>query len=112
MVTYDGKVGMCCHDWGAQHCVGYLDEKAFNEDNELAKLEKSILENKKGFELLKKTRMPNKFNTPDKKISDLEKIWNGEELSRIRTCHSQDKVSGLDVCLKCTFKDTYSWKEI
>ena len=56
--------------------------------------------------------MPNKFNTPDKKISDLEKIWNGEELSRIRTCHSQDKVSGLDVCLKCTFKDTYSWKEI
>jgi MoaA/NifB/PqqE/SkfB family radical SAM enzyme len=112
MVTYDGKVGMCCHDWGAQHCVGFLDEKAFNEDNELAKLEKSILENKKGFELLKKTRMPNKFNIPDKKISDLEKIWNGEELSRIRTCHSQNKVSGLDVCLKCTFKDTYDWREI
>ena len=23
MITYNGRVGMCCHDWGAQHGVGY-----------------------------------------------------------------------------------------
>ena len=27
MVTYDGQVGMCCHDWGAQHCITY--QRAF-----------------------------------------------------------------------------------
>ena len=24
LTTYDGKVGMCCYDWGATHTVGYL----------------------------------------------------------------------------------------
>ena len=29
MVTYDGKTGMCCNDWGAQYNLGYLDKLAF-----------------------------------------------------------------------------------
>ena len=29
LTTYDGKVGMCCYDWGATHTVGYLDELGF-----------------------------------------------------------------------------------
>ena len=40
MITYDGRVGMCCHDWGAQHCIGYLDSKAFNEDKEIEEIVK------------------------------------------------------------------------
>ena len=29
MITYNGRVGMCCHDWGAQHGVGYVNKDAF-----------------------------------------------------------------------------------
>ena len=34
MVTYDGRVGMCCMDWGAKHNLGYLSEKGFNHKDE------------------------------------------------------------------------------
>ena len=112
MITYDGKVGMCCHDWGAQHCIGYVDERAFNEKEELRKLEESIINNKKGFELLKKTEHPKNYNNPEKKISSLNEIWRGEELSKIRTLHTQKLVDEVQVCKKCTFKDTYNWREI
>ena len=27
MITFDGRVAMCCHDWGAQHCLGFIDKK-------------------------------------------------------------------------------------
>ena len=27
-ITYDGKVSMCCYDWGSSHSVGYVDELA------------------------------------------------------------------------------------
>ena len=30
LTTYDGKVGMCCYDWGATHTVGYLDSQGIN----------------------------------------------------------------------------------
>ena len=29
MITYDGRVAMCCMDWGAQHCIGYVNKTAF-----------------------------------------------------------------------------------
>ena len=32
MVTYNGRVGMCCHDWGAQHGVGFVDKESFEKD--------------------------------------------------------------------------------
>ena len=36
--TYDGKVGMCCYDWGATHTVGYLDDLGYvNGDKEYEK---------------------------------------------------------------------------
>ena len=28
MVTYEGRVAMCCMDWGAKHPVGYANDKA------------------------------------------------------------------------------------
>ena len=30
LVTYEGKVAMCCYDWGASHPIGYSSKKAFN----------------------------------------------------------------------------------
>ena len=38
MVTYDGRVGMCCMDWGAKHNLGYLSDKGFNHKDEEKKL--------------------------------------------------------------------------
>ena len=29
LTTYDGKVRMCCYDWGATHTVGYVDSLAY-----------------------------------------------------------------------------------
>ena len=41
MVTYDGSVGMCCHDWGAQHSIGYVSSEAFEVDKITNDLEKN-----------------------------------------------------------------------
>ena len=27
MVTYDGRAGMCCYDWGSTHPVGFFQMK-------------------------------------------------------------------------------------
>ena len=28
LITYDGRVSMCCYDWGSMHPVGYVDKLA------------------------------------------------------------------------------------
>ena len=30
LVTYDGRVSMCCYDWGSMHPVGYVDKLAID----------------------------------------------------------------------------------
>lgn len=112
MITYDGKVGMCCHDWGATHCIGYVDEAAFFEDKELNKIKLSIEKNKRGFELLQKAKMPKKLNSPKKDIQKINQIWRGNELNNIRNLHKEKKLDEINVCKKCTFKDTYEWQSI
>jgi MoaA/NifB/PqqE/SkfB family radical SAM enzyme len=112
MVTYDGKVGMCCHDWGAQHCIGYLSERAFDEEKVIKDLEKSILNNKKGFELLKYAKKPKVYNIPEKRIDEIIDIWNGEELNKVRKLHAKQRLNEIEVCKGCTFKDTYAWTKI
>ena len=112
MITYDGRVGMCCHDWGAQHCIGYVDKRGFEEDKVIKDLENSIKNNKKGFELLLNAKKPQKFNDPPKKSEELIDIWNGRELNRVRSLHAQKKLNEVEICKGCTFKDTYNWFEI
>ena len=59
---------MCCHDWGAQHCLGFIDKKSFDIDKTLKNLEKNIIDNKKGFELLKNAKKPTKIMNHQKKL--------------------------------------------
>ena len=47
MITYDGRVGMCCHDWGAQHGIGFVNEKAFNNKNIISDIDNKIKDKKK-----------------------------------------------------------------
>ncbi len=113
MLTYNGRAGMCCHDWGAQHGVGFIDKDAFeNDDKEFLKVKEKIETKKKGFELLKDAKLPQKFNEPTSKEESIEQIWNGKELSKVRKIHRENKLNDLDVCKNCTFKDTYHWEKI
>ena len=113
MVTYNGHVGMCCHDWGAKHCIGYLDEEGIKSyDKDLTQVFNSTKSNKKGFELLKNIKMPEKLNTPDRKISTLKEIWHGKELKKVRDMHLQKKINNIEICKNCSYKESYHWKKI
>ncbi len=113
MITYNGRVGMCCHDWGAQHGIGFVNDEAYkNDTSEFNKVKNKIDSNKKGFELLKEAQLPNNFNEPNHTVQSLEEIWSGKELNTVRKYHHENKVDDLEVCKNCTFKDTYSWEKI
>ena len=112
MITYDGRVGMCCHDWGAQHGIGFVNEKAFNNKNIISDIDNKIKDKKKGFELLYRAKKPFHFNEPEHKVESLKEIWKGKELNKIRHSHYNEKVDEVPVCKGCTFKDTYEWEKI
>jgi len=112
MITYDGRVAMCCHDWGAQHCLGYIDKKAFKLEATLVELEKKIKANKKGFELLKNASRQKNYNTPIEDVQSLQQLWTGKELTRVRNLHAKKKLNEIEICKNCDFKDTYEWIEI
>lgn len=112
LVTYDGRVSMCCYDWGSMHPVGYVDDLALKiEDDEYKKIKKKADENKKGFELMN-LELPKKFNQPEKKISTLKEIWNGYEINHVRKHHVENDLEKITICQKCPFKDTYDWKKV
>ena len=56
--------------------------------------------------------MPKKLNSPKNKIQKLKDIWKGDELNKIRNLHNEKKLDEVEICKKCTFKDTYEWHEI
>ena len=112
MITYDGRVAMCCLDWGAQHCLGYIDKSAFDIDKTINDLEKKIKSNKKGFELLKGAERPKKFKEPSKRLTTLKEIWGGNELNEIRQIHKKKNLNDIAICKNCDFTHTYEWKKI
>jgi MoaA/NifB/PqqE/SkfB family radical SAM enzyme len=112
LVTYDGRVGMCCYDWGAQHLVGYVDDSAFNSDAEYKKVLDKSKSRHKTFQLLQNIQMPNSFNAVSKDVKNLEEIWGGEEMNKVRNCHSVGGDGTLKVCEKCTFKEVHEWVKI
>ena len=112
LTTYDGKVGMCCYDWGATYTVGYLDSSAYeNGDKEYETVFKKSLSRKKGFEMMK-LEMPKKNNVPEHKTQNLENIWHGKDINNVRKAHIKGNVESINVCKKCPFKETYKWKKI
>lgn len=110
MITYDGRVGMCCYDWGSKHPVGFVDDESFAEPD--APYQDIILRVKnddKGFELLKDVKMPKTFNYPKAKVSTIRELWVGEEINKVRELHQNKQVDAVPICTGCTFKDTYNW---
>ena len=112
LITYDGRVSMCCYDWGSMHPVGYVDDLAIKTgDKEFQKVKEQADQNKRGFELMN-LKIPPKFNDPPQKISTLKEIWNGEEINKVRKLHLENKLEEVTICKKCPFKDTYNWKKV
>ena len=51
LVTYDGRVSMCCYDWGSMHPVGYVDQLAIDiGEKEYEKVKKKKLTQRKRFQ--------------------------------------------------------------
>ena len=111
LTTYDGKVGMCCYDWGATHTVGYLDELGFkNSEKEYLKVKNKADKKVKGFEMMN-LEMPKKNNLPNAKVSTLSEIWNGTEINKVRKAHIENKAGEISICRSCPFKETYKWEK-
>ena len=109
LITYEGRVAMCCYDWGASHPVGYVSEEAFNNKKIYKDVMKSAKDKKKGFELLSEIKMPKEYNDPKKKVLSIADIWYGSEIDNVRKKHLTNDADKLKVCKNCTFKDTFDW---
>jgi len=112
LVTYEGRVGMCCYDWGATHPVGYVHEMAYNNKNEYEKIIEKAKKREKGFELLSNLEMPKTYNSPAEKVQTLADIWYGAEIDKVRIKHISKNVDDVEICKNCTFKDTYEWIDV
>ena len=112
LTTYDGKVGMCCYDWGATHTLGYLDKVGYeNGDKEYVKVKQKSEKKIKGFEMME-LEMPKKHNIPDRKVEDLNTVWHGKEINKVREAHINGNAGSIAICKGCPFKETYKWKKI
>lgn len=111
LITYDGKVSMCCYDWGSMHPIGYVSELSFvNETRDLEEVMKKSKAQKKGFEMMNLS-MPQKFNYPEKKVESIKEIWFGKEINKVRNAHIKNKIETVEICKKCPFKETYDWQK-
>ncbi len=114
MITYDGKVGMCCYDWGSdKHPVGYISDASFDEpDKEYKKVITKVKRQHKGFELLQDVKLTPAYNYPPTKVQTIKDLWVGDEINKVREKHQNGKVDDVKICEGCTFKDTYHWVEV
>ena len=113
MVTYDGRAGMCCYDWGSTHPVGFLSNESFDDpDKPYREIMGKVEKKHQGFELLQAVEIPPTHNFPEKEVSTIKDLWEGDELNKVREFHKKRKLEKVGICEKCTYKDTYNWKEI
>lgn len=112
LVTYDGRVSMCCYDWGSMHPVGYVDDLALKiGESEYEKVKAKAESGAKGFEMMT-LEMPHRFNIPAQKVESLAQIWVGDEIDTVRRCHVQGRLEEVDICKGCPFKETYVWEKV
>ena len=59
-----------------------------------------------GFELLKDIKLKYLMI---QKVSTLSKIWNGENLNKVRNNHINNRVDQIQICKGCNSRDTFEW---
>ncbi len=114
IVTYDGRVSMCCYDWGSEYPVGYVDEEGFaNGDDDYEKVMDSIKAGKTGFaEHMATARMPKRYVDPPKIVETLGQIWHGAIINEVREKHICGRLEDVPICTRCPFKETYHWLKV
>ena len=113
LVTYDGRVAMCCYDWGAQHPIGYMDDSTIrNREDAYADIVEKTEAGAKGFELMGRVGMPAHHNAPAARVSTLSELWYGHEIDHVRACHVEDRGGDVEICRTCQFKETYQWRQV
>jgi len=113
LVSYDGRVAMCCYDWGAQHPIGYMDMAAVtNGEAPYDEIVAKVKSGAKGFELMDRVDMPACHNTPAERVETLAELWYGPEIDQVRSCHVEGRGNDVDVCRQCQFKETYQWQAV
>jgi molybdenum cofactor biosynthesis enzyme MoaA len=111
LVTFDGRVGMCCHDWGAQHSIGYANKAAIESPNDAIDGVKIRAERgKKGYETFKNAVKPKEYNTAEKKVSSLASIWSGNSIKTVRDMQMSGTSADVKICEYCSYKDAYVWE--
>ena len=111
-MTYEGRVGMCCIDWGVSHRVGYADKSAFDNESHYDVVVDRVEKQKKGFELLKEVAKLDVSHHTNNEIKTLKEIWYGEDIQKVREQHYKGMINDVRVCSDCTYVDTYKWQQI
>jgi MoaA/NifB/PqqE/SkfB family radical SAM enzyme len=113
MVTHDGRVSMCCYDWGMEYPIGYVDEEAFAEgDRQYEIVLEKARSGARGFELLANVKMPRRYLEPPKQVQTLSEIWHGDIVNELRRMHLAGLLEEVPVCTRCPFKETYRWVKV
>lgn len=113
MVTYDGRVSMCCYDWGSQYPVGYLSSEAYVKgEAEYAKIMKRIERGDRGFDQMAGAQLPAVLNRPEPVISSIADVWYGSDITTVRKKHVCGEGEEVSACKHCTFKETYNWLKV
>ena len=109
LVTYDGRVSMCCYDWGSMYTVGFVSDIDFGDLNyDKYKVKDLIEKDAKAFKDMKRAEMPPQFYTAPKRKQKLSEIWQDFSISKVRNEHANGTCD-INICKQCTFKDTYDW---
>lgn len=113
MVSCEGRVSMCCYDWGIEYPIGYVDAEGFDNGNHNygIVLEKARSK-KKGFEGFNNVRMPEPYVEPHKKVETLKQIWYGDIAENARQMHVEGHIENVPICRRCPFKETYHWVKV
>jgi molybdenum cofactor biosynthesis enzyme MoaA len=113
MITYDGRVSMCCYDWGSEYPVGYADALAFHGgDAEYHGVIEKAKSGARGFELLKGVQMPARYVEPTREARKLIQIWDGALINGVRERHVTGHLQDVPVCRGCMFKETHQWVRV
>lgn len=110
LITYDGRVSMCCYDWGAKHTIACLKDLPrdpnYDKDEPMEKSKNSS----RSFKNLQSIELPKQYVKFPNKAMSLKQAWNSKTIQTVRRLHTCGKVDALDICSNCSFKDTYDWE--
>lgn len=110
MVTHDGRVSMCCYDWGSEYPIGYVDAEAFEQgDRQYEAVLEKAKAGSRGFEKLANITMPKRYVEPPTRVQTLREIWYGDLVNHVRQEHVEGRLDSVPICHACPFKETYRW---